>query len=246
MFDISFPVAFVSGVISFFAPCVVSLLPAYIAYVSGVSLASLREQGGNLYQRKLLVTSLFYIVGFSVIFVLLGTTAAGIGTLLRQYQVWMQIIGGLFIILFGLQFAGLLHLAFLSRELRITLPQWTSSLGPLRSFMIGVLFALVWTPCVGVVLGSILTLAAIQGSALHGALLLFVYSLGISIPFLVVALTLIQAPRYLTVISRHVGLISRVAGIMLVIIGLLLVTDTYKYVNSWIFSIAYSLGYQIR
>lgn len=246
MFDISFPVAFVSGVVSFFAPCVVSLLPTYIAYVSGVSLASLREQGISLYQRKLIISSFFYIAGFSLIFVLLGTAAASIGSLLRQYQLWIQIIGGLFVILFGLQFAGLLHLSFLSREFHVTLPGWTQRLGPLRSFLIGVLFALVWTPCVGVVLGSILTLAAVGGTAAHGALLLFVYSLGISIPFLIVALTLAQAPRYLSAISNHIGVISRIAGLLLVAIGLLLVTDTYKYVNSWIFSIAYSLGYQIR
>ncbi|MBI2405647.1 sulfite exporter TauE/SafE family protein [Candidatus Microgenomates bacterium] len=245
MFEISFPIAFVAGIVSFFAPCVVPLLPTYVAYVSGVSLGQLRG-GITAYQSKLLVSSLFYIIGFSLIFVLFGTAAGSIGSLLRQYQLWIQIIGGLFVIVFGLEFAGFLHIPLLARGGSVSLPAWTAKLGYARSLLIGILFAIVWTPCIGVVLGSILTIAAVQATALQGALLLFVYSLGISIPFLIVAATLAQAPKYLQTIARHTGLISRVAGLLLVAIGLLLVTDTYKYVNGWIFEIAFKWGYQIR
>lgn len=246
MFDISFPIAFVGGVVSFFAPCVVPLLPTYIAYVSGVSLAQLREKGIGEYQRKLLFSSIFYILGFSLIFVALGTAAAGIGGLFRQYEFWIQRIGGALIILFGLQFAGFLHLPIFMGTAPVNLPSWAAKLGYLRSFFIGILFALVWTPCVGVVLGSILAIAAVGATATKGAMLLFVYSLGISIPFLVVALTLAQVPKYLSFISRHIGLISRIAGLLLVLVGVLLLTDTYKFVNAWMFEIAFRLGYQIR
>ncbi|MEK7182908.1 MAG: cytochrome c biogenesis protein CcdA [Patescibacteria group bacterium] len=246
MLEISFPIAFVAGIISFFAPCVVPLLPTYVAYVSGVSLAQLHGQGVASYQRKLLFSSLFYIIGFSLIFVLLGAAAGSIGSLLRQYQVWIQIIGGLLITIFGLEFAGFLHIPLLARGGLLLIPAWTAKLGYVRSLLIGILFAIVWTPCVGVVLGSILAIAAVQATAPQGALLLFVYSLGISIPFLIVAATLAQAPKYLQIIARHTGLISRIAGLLLVVIGILLITNTYRYVNGWIFEIAFKWGYQIR
>lgn len=246
MFEISFPIAFVAGIVSFFAPCVVPLLPTYVAYVSGVSLAQLRGQGIASYQRKLLFSSLFYIIGFSLIFVILGTAAGSIGSLLRQYQLWIQIIGGLLITIFGLEFAGFLHIPLLARGGWVPIPAWTAKLGYARSLLIGILFAIVWTPCVGVVLGSILAIATVQATALQGALLLFVYSLGISIPFLIVAATLAQAPKYLQIIARHTGLISRIAGLLLVVIGILLITNTYRYVNGWIFEIAFKWGYQIR
>ena len=116
----------------------------------------------------------------------------------------------------------------------------------MRSLRIGILFAIVGTPCVGVVLGSILAIAAVGGTAIQGALLLFTYSLGISIPFLIVALTLAQAPKYLRFISERIGIISRIAGLLLVVIGILLITNTYRYVNGWIFEIAFKWGYQIR
>lgn len=246
MFDVSFPIAFVGGLVSFFAPCVIPLLPTYVAYVTGVSLTQLRENGVGHYQKKLLLSALLYILGFSLIFVLLGTAAAGVGGLLRQHDVWIQRIGGALILLFGLQFLGLIYIPFLSRGGSATIPSWVQNLGYLRSFFIGVVFAIVWTPCVGVILGSILTLAAIGQEALRGATLLFVYSLGISVPFLLFALTLAHAPNYIGFFSRHIGIISRVAGLMLIAIGILLLTDTYKFLNAWLFEIAFRFGYQIR
>lgn len=252
VFDISFPVAFVSGIVSFFAPCVVSLLPAYVAYVTGVSLQELKDGRGGLedvrggYRRQVLVSSLFYILGFSVVFVILGTAAAGVGQVLRQYNDVIRIVGGIVILVLGLNFAGFLPLPYLARELRLELPSWTSRLGYGRAFIIGVVFATAWTPCVGAVLGAILSLAAVSQSAVTGASLLFVYSLGISIPFLIVSLTLVQAPVYLKVVTRHIVFISRVTGLLLAILGLLLLTDTYKFVNAWLFEVAFRFGYQIR
>ena len=246
MFDLNFPVAFGAGLVSFFAPCVVPLLPAYVGYVTGVSLKDLKEQGYAPYRRKLIVTSLFYILGFSVVFVLLGTAAASIGSALRRYDFLIQRIGGLIILILGLEFAGILHLPFLTRQKQFQLPTWTEKLGHARAFFIGLVFATAWTPCVGAVLGSILTLAAVSGTAVTGASLLFVYSLGISVPFLVVSLTLASAPKYLSFISRHIGVISKVAGIILAILGALLLTDTYKFLNSFLFGIAFKFGYQIK
>lgn len=246
MLDLNFSVAFGAGVVSFFAPCVVPLLPAYIGYVTGVSLNELKEKGYAPFRKELLASSVLYILGFSIVFVLMGTAAASIGSALRRYDFLIQRVGGLIILILGLEFAGILHLPFLARERKFQLPAWTEKLGYSRAFFIGIVFATAWTPCVGAVLGSILALAAVSGTALRGATMLFVYSLGISIPFMIVSLTLASAPKYLSFISRHIAVIVRIAGLILAALGILLLTDTYKYLNSWLFEVFFKFGYQIK
>jgi len=234
MLDISLPIAFVAGIISFFAPCVVPLLPAYVGYVTGVSLRDLEKFGFEKYRRQLLVSSLFYVLGFSIIFVILGTAAAGLGQALRQYDDLIRIGGGALILILGLNFAGLLPIPALARERKFEVPEWVNKLGYGRAFLVGIVFATAWTPCVGAILGAILSLAAISGTVTTGALMLFVYSLGISIPFLLVSLSLAQAPKYIPLIIRYIGPISRAAGLLLALIGLLLLTDTYRFLNAWV------------
>ncbi len=246
MFDINFPIAFTAGVVSFFAPCVVPFLPAYIGYVTGVSLKDLQAYGYSRFRKKLLFSSIFYILGFSLVFVALGTVAAGLSMTLRVYDSLIQRIGGFIILVLGLEFAGILNLPFLARERKIKLPNWVERLGYLRAFLVGFIFATAWTPCVGAILGSILVLAAVTGTAIKGASLLFVYSLGISLPFLIVSLTLAAAPKYLSFISKHIGIISKIAGLLLAALGLLLLTNTYRFLYSWLFEIAFRLGYQIK
>lgn len=246
MLDLNFPVAFGAGVVSFFAPCVVPLLPAYIGYVTGVSLKDLKGQGYSPFRTKLLSSSLLYILGFSIVFVLLGTAAAGVGSALRRYDFIIQRVGGAIILLLGLEFAGVLNLPFLARQRQFQLPAWAEKFGLARAFFVGIIFAIAWAPCVGAVLGSILALAAVTGTAIKGAALLFVYSLGISVPFLIVSLTLASAPKYLSFINRHIGTIAKIAGLILAVLGLLLLTDTYKFLNSWLFEVAFRLGYEIR
>ena len=246
MFDISIPTAFGAGLVSFFAPCVVPLLPAYVGYVTGVSSKELDKKGYSPYMVKIISSSFFYILGFSVVFVILGTVAAGVSGLLKNYDFLIQRVGGFVIFVLGLEFAGIINLPFLARERKLALPKWAKKLGYARSFLVGVIFATAWTPCVGVILGSILTLAAISGTAGKGALLLLFYSLGISLPFMIVSLTLASAPKYMTIIKRNVGKISKVAGFLLAVLGLLLMTNTYKYLNGWLFEVAYRFGYQIN
>jgi cytochrome c-type biogenesis protein len=178
--------------------------------------------------------------------VLLGTTAASIGVILRKYNFIIQRVGGLIILVLGLEFAGILNLPFLAGTKQFKLPAWTNKLGNFRAFLVGVVFAFAWTPCVGAVLGSILTLAAVSGTAVKGALLLFIYSLGISIPFIVVTFTISSATKYLPVIRRRIEIIARISGIILALLGLLLLTNTYKFLNSFLFDIAFKLGYEIK
>ena len=239
-------VAFTAGLVSFFAPCVVPLVPAFISFVSGVSLAKLRLEGVKRYRKTLFTSTLFYVLGFSVIFVFLGATAAGVSSWLRINTKVIQRMGGVLIIFFGLEFAGLLRIPFLEREHKFKLPRWINKFGHLKALFVGVIFGLSWTPCVGVVLGSILVLAASTATVWQGATLLFAYSLGISLPFLVISLFLLKAPRYLGVLKKYVSKIGLVAGLLLVVLGVLLLTDTYKYLNGWLFEMAFKLGYEVR
>lgn len=250
---ITLPIAYAAGVISFFAPCVLPLLPVYISYVTGVSLKDLKTKGYKPFRKKLLVSSVFYIIGFTLFFTILGTSAAGFGVILRRNAREIQIVGGILMIIFGLEFAGKLNLNFIQNKifpnkfnLKLELPKWADKYDSVRSFLLGIIFAITWTPCVGAVLGSIYALAAVSGSALSGATLLFVYSLGITTPFIIVSLTLVQAPKYLKVISSKIEIINKISGFILVILGLLLLTGYYAHLNAFIFDIAFGLGYEIR
>ncbi len=243
MIDLSVSVAFLAGVISFFAPCVVPLLPAYIGYVTGVSVNDLKKSGYALYRRQIMYSSLLYIVGFSFVFVLSGAFAASIGATFRRYDLFIQQLGGLVILIMGLELSGILNIPLFARRKEFTLPKWASRLGPFRALLIGIIFATAWTPCIGPVLGSILALAVTTGEAVHGAILLFVYSLGISVPFLVVSFSLLSAPHYLKSFMKHIDAIAKVSGILLAILGMLLLTNTYRYLNSWIYSLLTLLGW---
>lgn len=233
MFDINIPIAFVAGIVSFFAPCAVPLLPAYVGYVTGVSLADLEKYGYGPFRKKLIVNSIFYVLGFSVVFVFLGILSAGVGVFFRRYDFILQKLSGLIVLVLGLEYAGVLKLPlFLGTQ--VSLPKWKESVSLIRAFVVGVVFASIWTPCVGAVLGSILAIAATSGSVFRGAWLLFFYSLGISIPFLVISLTLLTSSKNLSFLSKNSGVLSKIAGMFLALFGILLITDTYKYVNFWI------------
>lgn len=239
-------IALTAGLVSFLAPCVVPLVPAFISFISGVGLAELKKRGMKRYRRVLFSSTLLYALGFSLVFVLLGATAAGVSGWLKINSLVIQRVGGGLIILFGLEFAGLLKLPFLEKEHKFKLPKWINKLGHMRAVLVGMIFGLSWTPCVGVLLGSILVLAANTATVWQGALLLFSYSLGISIPFLVISLFLLGAPRSLQFFRKHAGKISMVAGVLLVILGVLLLTDTYRHLNGWLFEVAFRWGYEIR
>lgn len=243
MHDINVFIAFGAGVVSFFAPCVIPLLPAYIGYVTGVSLQDLDKKGFKPFRRKMIISGLFYVLGFSVVFVLLGTAAAGFGVTFRKYDFLIQRVGGAVIMLFGLQYAGIINLPYVNYSKKLSLPKWSDRLGNARSFLVGVVFATAWSPCVGAILGAILALAATSSTVIRGASLLFVFSLGISFPFLITTILLGSAPKYLKLIQRNSAILAKIAGLLLAIIGLLLLTDTYKYVNAWIFSFASNIGF---
>jgi cytochrome c-type biogenesis protein len=239
-------ISFVAGVLSFFSPCMVPLMPVYISFVSGVSLAKLRIGGIKRYRKTLFLSTLLYVLGFSIVFVLLGAAAAGVSGWLKINSLMIRRVGGALIILFGLEFAGVLRIPFLEKEHKFKLPKGIQKLGIFRALLVGMIFGVSWTPCAGVVLGSILVLAASTATVWQGATMLFAYSLGISIPFLIISLFLLGAPKYLGFLKKYTRIISVASGLFLVLLGVLLFTDLYNGISSWLFEVAFRFGYKVR
>lgn len=219
MTHLTLGVAFAAGVVSFLAPCVLPLIPGFLAYLSGTSLGD--SQGKRL---AVFLNSACFVLGFSVVFAVLGVL---LNTLLEQVaydvQIWLSRVGGAVIIIFGLYLAGLLKLPFLEREYKVPVRMRLSS-RYLTSFVFGAAFAVGWTPCVGAALGSILGLAAARpGSAFS---LLLAYALGLGVPFLLVGAFLGQASRWIQRNGRWLAVVNRAFGILLVGLGILVFTQS--------------------
>ena len=221
---ISYAVAFAAGFLTFLSPCLLPLIPSFIAYITGISLKDMDDPAKKKEaKKKALIHSLCFIFGFSLIFILLGLTATFIGKVLFHYQKVIQIGGGLLITLFGLYLVGILKLDFLGKEMQIRVKfDHASYFG---SFLIGLTFAAAWTPCAGPILGSILLLAGTKTSVLEGAKLLSAYSLGIGLPFFLTALLIHTFVVYLHKLKKVIGLVNIITGIFLIIMGILLMTN---------------------
>jgi len=223
----SFALAFVAGLLSFLSPCVLPLIPSYVGFLTGLTLEELEVRRGTA-----LLHALWFVAGFSVIFIALGATASALGVLLLRSQVWIGRIGGVVVILFGLYLLGVLRPGLLMRERKVQLAR--KPLGYLGSAFVGVTFGAAWTPCIGPILGAILTLAAAQASVGHGAALLTAYSAGLALPFLVTALALDRFLAWFQRFRPYLAWVERVAGILLILLGLLLVTDRFTLLASWL------------
>lgn len=220
--DVSFAVAFGAGLLSFLSPCVLPLIPSYVGFLTGMSVDELH---GPARRGTALLHGLWFVAGFSVVFVLLGAAASTVGHLLRDYQHWVARAGGVLVILFGLYLLGVLRPAFLMRERRIHLAR--KPLGYFGSGIVGFAFGAAWTPCIGPILGGILTLAATAGGVRHGMALLAVYALGLAIPFLLTAFALDRFLGWFQRFRPYLVWVDRTAGALLIVLGLLLVTDSF-------------------
>ncbi len=224
---VSLSLAFVAGLLSFLSPCVLPLVPSYVGFLTGLSAEEIERRRGTA-----VLHALWFIAGFSLIFVLLGATASALGNLAGRSQVWLARAGGVLMILFGLYLLGVLRPAFLMRERKIELAR--KPLGYLGSAVVGVTFGAAWTPCVGPILGAILTLAAARGSVGEGAGLLAVYALGLAIPFLLTALALDRFLAWFQKFRPYIVWVDRVAGTLLILLGILLVSDRFTLLASWL------------
>lgn len=224
---ISYWIAFLAGLLSFLSPCILPVAPGYLSIITGASLADI--ENGTLSRRKLIYTTTAFILGFSMVFIMLGLTSSLLGQALRMHRVWISRLGGIIVILFGLHQAGWLPIAWLYREKRVEI---NHSLGIIGSFLTGVAFSLGWTPCVGPILGSILTLAGSQADFFQGLILLSLYSLGLAIPFILLALSFNWIYRNLFKVKPYLKFLEWASGLLLIMIGLLLVTGSFRSINS--------------
>jgi cytochrome c-type biogenesis protein len=226
--NVTVGLAFLAGLASFLSPCVFALVPAYVGYLSGRSLA---VAGGGVQQTNRWETfshGLAFVLGFSIVFVLLGVAASAIGGLLWDLREWLTKIGGVIVVLFGLHMLGIIHIPFLEYDLR---PQNSPDRGRgyMSSAMMGVFFSAGWSPCVGPVLGAILTLALNGGSVSQGTTLLSAYSAGLAIPFLIASLGVDWVTNILRNHGRVMQMASKVMGAFLVVIGIMLFMGSFEY-----------------
>jgi len=227
--QVSWIIAFLAGVISFLSPCVLPLIPGYVSMVSKLSFEELTGGETEGKTSKILVPSLLFVLGFSFVFVTLGASASFLGTFLHENKVLLLRISGVIIIIFGLFSMDLLKIPQLYRERRLNVPG--GNLGMMGIFLLGIAFGFGWTPCVGPILASILLYASTAEGAGKGAALLFVYSIGLGLPFILTGLALSKALTAFTWIKRNYGIYKIVVGGTLVIVGILMVTNNLFYLN---------------
>jgi cytochrome c-type biogenesis protein len=220
-------VAFVAGVLSFLSPCVLPLVPSYVSFITGLSLDELESR-----RRVAFTHALFFIAGFTLIFLALGATATQIGRFLNQNSVWLERIGGALIILFGLYLLGVFRLGALARERRIHVQN--KPVGYLGSTLVGLAFGAGWTPCIGPILGAILTYTSVQASLGQGVILLLAYSLGLAVPFLIAAAAIEKFLVWFKRFRRYVGVTEKAAGAILVFVGILLATGYFAILAGWL------------
>jgi cytochrome c-type biogenesis protein len=226
---LALPVALVAGLVSFFSPCVIPLLPGYLSYATGLSGADLASGEGDARRGRMVLGSVLFVLGFAAVFVAIGTAIGSVGYWLRTWQDEITVGLGIVTIVFGLAFAGLIP--FLQREWRV---HKVPAVGLAAAPLLGVLFGLGWTPCIGPTLGAITALSFNEATAGRGALLSAVYALGLGIPFVVVGLLYSRALGAISFVRRHQAWVTRAGGLMLVVVGVLLVTGWWDVAVTWV------------
>ena len=220
-------IAFTAGILSFLSPCVLPLVPSYVTFVTGLSLEDVSRA-----RRVALVHSLLFVCGFTAIFVALGAGATALGVVLAAYRDWISRIGGVLLVIFGLILLEVVRIPALSRDRRIYLAD--KPVGYLGSVLVGLAFGAGWTPCIGPVLGGILSLASAAGSVWRGVALLVAYSAGLAVPFLLAALAIDKFLALFARMQRGLAWVSRVSGALLIVVGLLLASGWFTMLATWL------------
>lgn len=223
-------VALAAGIISFLSPCVLPIVPPYLAYMSGISVADLSSSAAH--RTRAVVPALFFVLGLSTVFLFLGFTASAIGTVFLKYQGYFNVLAGVLVMAFGAHFVGVYRIGFLDREARLDAGERGGS--ALGAYILGLAFAFGWTPCIGPQLGAILSLAASEGSVARGTALLAVYAIGLGVPFLLVAAFLPRLQGLMRWMKGHMEQIERVMGLLLWTIGLLMLTGGFSAFSFWL------------
>jgi cytochrome c-type biogenesis protein len=228
-------VAFSAGLFSFLSPCVLPLFPSYISFITGMSVSDLTADLSGAARRRVMVHALAFVLGFSLVFVALGASFSAAGQFLLDYRNLIRQVGGVLIILFGLYIAGVFKLAAMGRTMQFQLREKPA--GYLGSLVVGITFAIGWTPCVGPILGAILSLAGTAETVQRGIGLLIAYSAGLGLPFLVSAVALGSFLKFFKRYRPLIPVMERGAGVLLVVVGVLVFTNYYVVLNSWAISL---------
>ena len=223
-------VALVAGLLSFLSPCVLPIVPPYLAYMSGVSMGDLND--GKSFNGKALLTALFFVFGLSTVFLFLGFTASAFGAFFLQNQGIFNVIAGIVVMIFGAHFVGAIRIPFLEREARIDAGDRGGS--AFGAYFLGLAFAFGWTPCIGPQLGAILSMAANEADVARGTMLLAVYAAGLGIPFLLVAAFFPRMTGLMNWMKRHMDRIEKIMGLLLWTIGLLMITGGFSVMSYWL------------
>lgn len=220
-------IALMAGLLSFLSPCVLPIVPPYLAYMGGVALNDPSARAG-----RAVLPALFFVLGLSTVFLLLGFTASAFGAFFLEYQTLFARVSGVVVIVFGLHFLGVFRIPVLDREARLDVGDRGGS--ALGAYVLGLAFAFGWTPCIGPQLGAILSMAASEANVARGTTLLAVYAAGLGIPFLLAAIFLQRATGVMNRLKRHMGLIEKVMGALLLLVGLALVTGAFSGFSYWL------------
>jgi len=233
MTEVNALVAFVAGIFSFLSPCVLPLIPSYLSFISGVSLEEMRgEQALARVQWRVVLNSAAFILGFSLVFVSLGASASYLGSLFLGYRDIIRTVGGLFILLVGIYLMGVFKIAALERYLQFNLNDKPA--GYLGSVLVGITFAVAWTPCVGPILGAILAIAGASADVGRGVLLLATYAAGLALPFFLSAVAINSFFQFSQAFRRYIQAFHVASGVLLVIVGVLLLTDYMTFLNAYV------------
>lgn len=212
--------SFLEGIITFISPCLLPMLPIYISYFAGGEIANNKGQT--------IKNAIGFVLGFTIVFVILGTFASSIGMILKQYNQILQVIFGIIMILFGLNFIGIVNIKMLNNT-KSGMKANTKDLNFIKSLILGIIFSITWTPCVGTFLGSALMLAATANHVIEGAFMLLCFSLGLAIPFLISAFLIHKLKTAFDFIKAHYAIINKICGIFLIVIGILMITGYMRY-----------------
>jgi len=223
--------AFLAGLISFLSPCVLPLVPGYVSLISGAGVDELKSQEGQLF-RKVMMNSLGFILGFSIVFITLGAISTEVGQLLARYKSLLAQVAGVVIILFGLHLTGIFKIKALYTDARLHSVKGSST--TCGAFVIGFAFAFGWTPCVGPILAVILGFAAAQDSVMKGIVLLAIYSLGLAVPFLLTSLGIERFLKFYSRFRAHMHALEVASGALLIVLGILLVIGRFTIISNYL------------
>jgi cytochrome c-type biogenesis protein len=223
--EVSYPAALIAGLLSFFSPCVLPLVPSYFVFITGSSLDELTLAPSMAVRIKIILATVAFVAGFSTVFIIMGASASYISTLLFQIRPYLRIIGGLLIIILGLHLMGVFRITALYSEKRLHLKD--KPLHFFGAFIVGMAFGAGWSPCIGPLLGSILILASSQETIAQGIGLLCVYSAGLALPFIILSISIGFAVQFIRRTTKILGYMNKAAGLILIITGALLITDKF-------------------